>query len=222
MTATDRSRADKIFFVVYLILFHGIWTAWVVFGYPRLRTVGERTLLYSSVNLLVRAVLWVLPVFAYLCYVNGVSAWSYLKLRTNWRRGLVAAIIFSALNFALLLAQHGLPHLRAGAITWNSVLSTSLLIGFVEEIPYRGFIFQKLNGWFSFPSAALISSALFVAIHLPGWFLLHLFNVRLAIFIFVFGLLMVLLLRYSRSLWAPIVSHSLNDFFTAVLFSLKP
>jgi membrane protease YdiL (CAAX protease family) len=29
---------------------------------------------------------------------------------------------------------------------------------------------------------------------------------------------MTVLLRYARSLWAPIVSHSLNDFFSAVLF----
>ena len=100
------------------------------------------------------------------------------------------------------------------------MLSTSLLIGFVEEIPYRGFIFQKLSEWFSLPFAVIISSLLFFAIHLPGWLLLHLFNVRLVIFIFVFGILMAVLLRYSRSLWAPIISHSLNDFFTAVVLRL--
>ena len=220
MTTPDRSRADKIAFVLYLILFHGSWTTWVVFGYPHLRALGEHTLLYASINVLVRALLWVLPVFAYLHCVNGVSAWSYLKLRTNWRRGLLAALLFSALNFALLLAQHGLPYFRGEAITWNSVLSTSLLIGVVEEIPYRGFMLQKLNGWFSFTSATIISSLLFVGVHLPGWLLLHLFNIRVAVFIFVFGVLMAILLRYSRSLWAPIVSHSLNDFFTAVVFRL--
>jgi membrane protease YdiL (CAAX protease family) len=116
------------------------------------------------------------------------------------------------------VAQHGWPHFRAGAFTWNSVLSTSMLIGFVEEIPYRGFIFQKLNEWISFPYASLISSLLFLAIHLPGWFSLGLFKIQNAIFVFVFGVLMTVLLRYARSLWAPIVSHSLNDFFAGVLF----
>lgn len=220
MTTTDRLRADKIPFLLYLILFHGSWTAWVVFGYPRLRTLGEHTLLYAFLNMLVRVLLWVLPVFAYLRYVNGVSPCSYLKLTTNWRRGVLVALLFSALNFALLAVQHGRPPFRSEAVTWNSILSTSLLIGFVEEIPYRGFMLQKLNEWFSFASAAVISSLLFLAIHLPGWFLLHLFNIRLAIFIFVFGMLMALLLRYTRSLWAPIISHSLNDFFTAVVFHL--
>ena len=93
-------------------------------------------------------------------------------------------------------------------------------IGFIEEVPYRGFIFQQLNEWFSFSEAAVISSLLFVTIHLPGWLSLHLFRTQRVIFIFVFGMLMVSLLRYSKSLWAPIVSHSLNDFFSVVLFRI--
>jgi membrane protease YdiL (CAAX protease family) len=190
----------------------------VLLAYPRVRTLGEGTLLYALINLAIRGLLWVLPVFVYLRYVDGVRPTQYLKLREHWRRGLLVALAFSALNLLASLAQHGWPHLRAGAITWNSVLSTSLLIGFVEEIPFRGLVFQKLNEWFSFPWASLLSSLLFLAIHLPGWLSLHLFKTQTAIFVFVFGVLMTFLLRYSRSLWAPIVSHSLNDFFAAVLF----
>jgi membrane protease YdiL (CAAX protease family) len=205
-------------FVVYLIFFYAAWTAWVLLAYPRVRTLGEGTLLYALINLAIRGLLWVLPVFVYLRYVDGVRPTQYLKLREHWRRGLLVALAFSALNLLASLAQHGWPHLRAGAITWNSILSTSLLIGFVEEIPFRGLVFQKLNEWFSFPWASLLSSLLFLAIHLPGWLSLHLFKTQTAIFVFVFGVLMTFLLRYSRSLWAPIVSHSLNDFFAAVLF----
>jgi membrane protease YdiL (CAAX protease family) len=203
---------------VYLIVFHAVWTTWVLVGYPRLRTLGEETLVYALINLTIRALVWVLPVFLYLRYVDGVEPARYLKLTAHWRRGLLFALAFSALNFFASLAQHGLPPFRAAAFTWNSVLSTSLLIGFVEEIPYRGFIFQKLNESFSFPYASLISSLLFLAIHLPGWISLGLFKPQIAIFVFVFGVLMTLLLHYARSLWAPIVSHSLNDFFAGVLF----
>jgi membrane protease YdiL (CAAX protease family) len=205
-------------FVLYLILFHATWTVWVLFGYPHLRALGEHTLAYALLNIAVRLVLWVLPVFLYLKLVDRVDPIEYLKLKQHWSRGIVVAMIFSALNLALMIAQRGLPHLRAGALTWNTILSTSLLIGFMEEIPYRGFIFQKLGDWFSFPTATLLSSLLFLAIHLPGWLSLHLFQPRVAIFVFVFGVVMVLLLRYTKSLWAPIVSHSLNDFMSAVLF----
>ena len=202
--------------MIYLVLFHATWAVWVLLGYPHLRTLGKQTLSYAIVNVTVRILLWVLPVFVYLRYVDNVKPSLYLKLKQHWRRGLLIALAFSALNFAGSVVQHGLPHLRPEAITWNSVLSTSLLIGFVEEVPYRGFIFQKLNERFSFVTASLVSSLLFLAIHLPGWLSLHLFTIHNAVFVFVFGVLMTLLLRFARSLWAPIVSHSLNDFFSIV------
>ncbi len=41
-----------------------------------------------------------------------------------------------------------------------------------------------------------------------------------AVTVFVFGFVMALALRYSRSLWAPIITHSANDFLTFVLFRL--
>lgn len=205
-------------FLVYLVVFHATWTMWVLVGYPRLRTVGEGTLLYMLINLAMRALVWVLPVFVYLRYVDRVKPSRYLKLTEHWRRGLLVALFFSSLNLLAYLAQHGVPQFRTAAFTWNSVLSTSLLIGFVEEVPYRGFIFQKLEEWVSFPYASLISSLLFLASHLPGWFSLRLFKIQNVIFVFVFGVLMALLLRYARSLWAPVVSHSLNDFFSGVLF----
>jgi uncharacterized protein len=204
-------------FLIYLIVFHAAWTMWVLVGYPRLRTLGADTLLYAFVNLSIRALVWVLPVFIYLRYVDGVKPSRYLRLTEHWRRGLLVALAFSSVNLLASLAQYGLPHFRVGAFTWNSVLSTSMLIGFVEEVPYRGFIFQKLNEWLSFPYASLISSLLFLAIHLPGWLSLGLFTIQNAIFVFVFGVLMTLLLHYAKSLWAPIVSHSLNDFFAGVI-----
>ena len=41
-----------------------------------------------------------------------------------------------------------------------------------------------------------------------------------AVTIFVFGALMAIVLKYSESLWAPIVTHSTNDFLSFVLFRL--
>lgn len=209
---------QKNLFGAYLFAFHGAWTLWVVFGYPRLRTVGEHTLLYALINLAVRGLIWVLPVFLYLRYIDRVNVVDYLKLRKHWLRGILVGLAVGAGIFVLDLIQHGVPHLGSGAITWNSILSTSLLIGFIEEVPYRGFIFQKLEGWFSKTSAVAISTFLFVAIHLPGWLSLHLFTIQIMTFVFVFGVVMAVLLMYTKSLWAPIVAHSLNDFLSAVVF----
>ena len=209
---------SKIFFVAYLIGFNAIWTLWVLVGYPRLVRIGEQTLLYALINLAIRGLLWVLPVFLYLRYIDRVEPCAYLKLKKHWMRGVLVGLAFAALIFLLLLAEHGPPRFRAGAITWNSILSTSLLIGFVEEVPYRGFVFQKLCDWVPVKYAVVISSLLFVAIHLPGWLSLHLFTMRTFVFVFVFGVVMAILLVATRSLWSSIVSHSLNDFLTAVVF----
>jgi membrane protease YdiL (CAAX protease family) len=55
-------------------------------------------------------------------------------------------------------------------------------------------------------------------IHVPGWIALHLLHTGTVVFVFLFGVAMILIFRWGRSLWAPIVSHSLNDFLSAVLF----
>src|ERR1043165_5900681 len=66
--ARGRTRRSGSFFIVYLLLFNATWTVWVLLGYPKLRAIGEQTLKYALINLTVRALLWVLPVFLYLRY----------------------------------------------------------------------------------------------------------------------------------------------------------
>ena len=39
-------------------------------------------------------------------------------------------------------------------------------------------------------------------------------------YVFAFGAVMAITLRYSRSLWAPIITHSLNDCLSYVIFHI--
>lgn len=206
-------------FWIYVLLFMATWTLWVYLLYPRLRWLGEESLSYALGNIAIRLLVWVLPVLLFLRFVDRVDPFEYLQLRRNSLRGLLVALVFSLLNFFLSVSQFGWPQ-HAARLTWNNILSTSLLIGIVEEIPFRGFIFKKLNESYSLVVAAFLSALLFLAIHMPGWISLHLFTVHNAIFVFVFGLLMVLVFRLAKSLWGPIVAHSLNDFMASVIFRL--
>ena len=185
-----------------------------------MKSLGETTLRYALVNVTIRLLVWVLPVFLYLIYVDGLNPIEYLRLRKNWQRGLIIGIVLSVINFLGSMARFGIPHLSAASFTWNSIISTSFLIGFVEEIPYRGFMLQKFTERFGFWIAALISSILFLSIHLPGWISLKLFRVGTAISVFVFGAVMALVFRYGKSLWGPIIVHSTNDFIALVIFHL--
>lgn len=220
----DRSDNDRrrsiLPFLVYLILFFGVWIFWVLEIYPLLVQLGNATLLYALINIPLRLIIWVLPVFLYLRFIDHVDPLEYLKLLQYWKRGLVVGLVFFALNFALSLFAYGVPTIKPEAFTWNSVLGTSILVGFVEEIPFRGLILQKLQERMNFWFANLISSVLFLLIHFPGWISLNLMTNRGVALVLVFGFAMAMLLRYTKSLWSSIVAHSSNDFLAFVIFRI--
>ncbi len=128
-------------------------------------------------------------------------------------------LAFTLLNLLGMLARYGVPQPDLQAVTWNNLLSTALLIGLIEELPYRGLILSELQARWGFWSANLATTLLFAAIHLPGWLALGLFTFEVLIFVLIFGFLMGLLVRISGSLWSAIVAHSLNDFLSVVIFA---
>jgi membrane protease YdiL (CAAX protease family) len=205
-------------FLAYVVAFHVLWVAWPFFVYPKLIAIGEATLTYALLHIGCRLLVWVAPVFLYLKYVDGVDPVEYLKLKQHVRRGLIVAGLLTVANVLGSIARFGLPHLSADRITWNSVLGTSFMVGFIEEIPYRGFMLQKFGERMNFWLANLLTSTLFLLVHVPGWIALHMLRADLAASIFFFGVVMAIAFKYSRSLWAPIVTHSANDFLSFVVF----
>lgn len=216
----EEAKAQPLFapFVVYLVLFYSLWTGWVYWIYPPMQTLGTATLAYALTNIAARLLVWVIPVFLYLRYIDHVQPIAYLKLSRYWKRGILIGFAFSLLNFSGMVLRFGPPHPTLQYITWNSILSTSILVGFFEEIPFRGFILQKLQERLPFWAANLLSSLLFLGIHLPGWILLHSLTWSNVISIFVLGIIFAAIFYYSKTLWSSIIAHSLNDFLSSVLF----
>src|SRR6185295_7078627 len=105
-------------FLVYVVGFHLAWIAWPYFIYPRLVALGDTTLVYALLNIGLRLLLWVGPVFLYLRYVDEVDPCDYLRLRDRVRRGVIVAGVITALNFVGSLARFGLPHPSMQSITW--------------------------------------------------------------------------------------------------------
>jgi len=204
--------------MMYVVAFHVVWAAWPLLVYPRLQALGERTLLYAVANLTIRLIVWVAPVLVFLRWIDGVEPAGYLKLRTRIGWGVAIGLGLTAVNLLGTFIRFGPPHPSLERVTWNSMLGTSFLIGLIEEVPYRGFMLQKFTERYGFWRANAITSILFMAIHLPGWIALHTFRIDTAATILIFGAVMAMVLRYSGSLWAPIVAHSGNDFLSFVLF----
>jgi len=207
-------------FVVYLVVLYAVWVGYVFWIYPWMRSLGDTTLWYALVNIIFRLLVWVLPVFLYLRHIDHVDPIEYLKLKHNWKQGIIIGVVLSILIFLGSMVRYGIPYSNLQSLTWNNVLSTSLLIGVIEEIPYRGFILQKFEERYSFWMANLISSILFLCMHLPGWISLHLLRADTVIFVFIFGVVMAIVFKVGKSLWGPIIAHSLNDFISIVIFHL--
>lgn len=214
-------RGSAAPFVGYVAVFHLGWIVWPYVIYPRLTAAfGQETLAYAVVHLGIRTTFWIAPVWLYLRYVDRTDPLEYLKLKHHVGRGFLVGIAVTALNVVGTVARFGLPHPTMERVTWNSILGTSLLVGVIEEIPYRGFILRKIGERLNFWLANTITALLFLTIHLPGWFALHTFSARAAMTITVFGFVMGLVVRWSNSLWAAIVAHSANDLMSFVLFGL--
>ena len=209
-------------FIGYLSFFFLAWTfVWVYGVYPwAVQTIGTETLIYALINFAFRLLIWVLPVVLYLRYIDKVQVVEYLQLKQHWRRGVILGLALSVINFLGTMARIGPPVWSSAHVSWNSILGTSMLVGVFEEIPFRGFMLRKLQERFGFVTALVISSMLFVGVHLPGWIMLGTLTAYNIVFVFVFGAAMAILFRYSQSLWAPIITHSLNDGLSHVIFHI--
>ena len=209
-------------FIGYLSCFYLAWTlVWVHRVYPwATRTIGDATLMYALINIAFRLLIWVLPVLLYLRYLDHVNVWEYLQLKQHWRRGAIVGLTLSVINFLGMMGRIGQPAWGSAHVTWNSIVGTSILVGVFEEIPFRGFVLQTLQERLDGVTSTVISSMLFVGAHIPGWIMLGSLTAYKVCYIFVFGAVMAIIFRYAKSLWAPIITHSLNDCLSNVLFHI--
>ena len=205
-------------FALYLVLFAAVWTAYVLLVYRHVQALGEGSFLNAAAGFAVRLIVWVAPVFLMLGTVDRVAPLRALGLVEHWKRGVLSGIALSGLLLAANWLRFGSPHDVSSHLTWSSVLGPSLATGFFEEIPFRGFILQKLCTRMKFWLANGLTSLIFTGFHLPGWLMLDLFSWSLALNIFAISVALGLVFLYSRSLWGCIISHDANNFISFVLY----
>lgn len=164
-------------------------------------------------------------------FIQKINPLTYLKLYGNARKALIWGIGIGALMIVyqvtrvLVLQGAGGFHNRIGKETWpsdiwmlikyNANLYSVVLI-FCEEVVFRGFLLQKLQGISKFWLANMIQSIAFVLIHVQGWIFLHQFALPTSLSpmlgILIVALILGAVFKKSGSLWACILIHFCADF----------
>jgi len=109
----------------------------------------------------------------------------------------------------------------------NPLLETVkfMTVGCVEEIVFRGWGYNALVKAISDRKAAIISTALFVALHWPAyfikWFRFGTFDfaalLTQSFSALLWGLVFCWLLNRGKTLWNPVIAHSVYDLMSVLL-----
>lgn len=167
--------------------------------------------------------IWLVPLPFLLQRFGKGNPLHYLKLDTNISRGILWGIIAGILYLLFFLGIDALwgDHridLNQSLLTWVSGI---ILVGFIEELPFRGFILQKLEERFPFIWANAITASLFLLAHFPGWISHHyspgfyLVNVT---GVLIRGFFFGWLVKRTDSLWSAIIFHMINNFVSFTIF----
>lgn len=224
MTTTQRRAAVEIsLFIVSLFIVWSVRATWLYAVDEAIASDTQRTV-YSN---LVKALLWVGPAFAFARWLRHASPWRYLGLSVapsarQWARCLILTGLFLGLSVGLETLSGRKALSLAGfslSITLSDLLFT-FLSPLLEEILFRGLILHELSGLMPGWAANLLTSLLFVGIHLPFWLSHEGFTTAVlsnSIGVFAFSLLAGWLYLSSASIWPPLLAHIANNTLAALL-----
>jgi membrane protease YdiL (CAAX protease family) len=142
----------------------------------------------------------------------------YFLLRENWVRGAIlgggiAILYFSIDWFVNFDVRQGTFHFPLGFSIWfNFILGSPL----AEEAFFRGVLLQELRMIMGTIWATIVTSFAFALLHLPQWLILDkLFGAELLslfVTILIYGIIFALFVNLTRSLWASLLPHWINNF----------
>ena len=207
---------------VYYIIYYCLASAAVIIVIPPLIKY-DNAWRYTFITETAKIVFLVVPSLLYLKLFEKVDVLSFIKLKTNHKTGIAWGIAIGLLwvcvNMAAnILSKNKLANYNLRIDQW---IGGILLVGFTEEITYRGVILQKLSSYAAFWKANMITAAMFAVLHIQVWFHLKyypplvLFLILLSLF--CSGIAYGYLMKKTDSLWPCIILHSVYNFTTLVV-----
>lgn len=171
--------------------------------------------------------IWAMPFLLLIVrdkYKGAIPSKKLLGFHFHWKSFLTVLAISTIYVLCTMFFIHGSWWINPNIIFWQ-VLSKFLVVGFVEELVYRGFGLNMLSNFSSGRTANIVSSLFFAAVHIPAyfihWYCSGMFSltemITQVITAFIFGLIFGIVFRKSNSIWSSAIIHFWYD-FSFVLF----
>lgn len=214
MRNIQQNNASFIRIGKYTIAVIGLWTGWCLLMLTWPQIFG-----LSAVRAIARVSVVLIPsVIFYLTGNHEKPIYDYFSFRKNWLRGVLIGGGFAILYFTLYWwgnfeSEQSAFQFPIGFSIWfNFILGSP----FAEEVFFRGLLLQELRTILGSTWATFTSAFAFALLHLPQWLILE--NQSgvelLSLFgtIFVYGIIFAILVNLTRSLWASLLPHWINNF----------
>lgn len=206
---TSKVNKQELLYVggyfLFLLVF---WSISRLLVLPQLeQLLSNVSLTYALSELVLKVLVWVIPVYVIL-KLQKLNPISFLKLDSNITKGISFGML---LGIAFLIINIMKVRNINRHISYSDFINTFLAVGIIEEIAFRGYIMQKLKLYMSFIPSNIITSLMFMTIHIPIAILLHnvdiFYFIQVGILSFIFGYFF----EETDSLLCPIIMHSLWD-----------
>jgi membrane protease YdiL (CAAX protease family) len=206
------------FVLALYVAWIGAWILeqWLEYRWGVLTTSGSR----SAYWLVMKLLLWITPAVVLIHLSNRsvreVMAFERVRAILIWGGGVGLLLGLTAFVTKSFFQQP----LFSAHLSW-SLFSGVIVAPIIEEFTFRGAVMGALETRMRFHLANLLTSALFVGAHFPGWYfqgrlLLNLTTpIGGAFSLFLLGLLFGYVVHRSKSVAAGSLTHILNNLFSA-------
>jgi membrane protease YdiL (CAAX protease family) len=174
------------------------------------------TVVYAAFCLFLLWAIYVLIVKRYRC------SWRTLGMRpAAWQWLAAVPFVYAILTFAYVLLYRGMVAVFGPAAHWPAqltpetlaaaqqptlevlvIITGTILTPLVEELLFRGVLYQALRRSMPVSSAAVLSAMIFAFMHL---------NVVMFVPLLVMGLVLALVYEWSESIYPTILLHACNN-----------
>ncbi|MBP5431110.1 CPBP family intramembrane glutamic endopeptidase [Ruminococcus sp.] len=224
MGTTEKRLPKNKALIIYIIAFYTIWALFEFFGKPVISDIFPGEISSEIVNeVVIKNLVWILPAALLVHHYKDdvcIGLKEMFTTKVKWQHYLPVFLLFVLYPLVSAYRMKGSLSLSSdfGA---KEVIDFSF-VGITEEMVFRGWLLNAMTGknkqnqW----KAILLSSLLFVAIHIPTWTI----HGKLSDAFLHFGFIQIIILSVifsitflkSRNILIPVTLHMIWDFLLSM------